>query len=478
MHVVDMVFHWARIDPHRPAIVLPELVTSFAGLADAIDSISNRIDQLGLDPHEPVATAIGNPALTIAVVFALQRSGFSVAPANRGLIKHLQSNGVRNLIYDVEGFVASGGRNIRFDNSWLPAASSASTRRAYRRRPVGDVNAIFFTSGTTGLPKKFVQSRRGLDEHVAMRFTSDATRQSVLIVPPVASTFGFNRTCEILHSGKTACYAATPEDMLQLIGLFRIDTMVASPQQALGLAGLKETKPDLPVDSLQTIIMGGASIGREGVRRIRAALCRTVINSYSSTEGGCAALAPLDLIEGIPGAVGFVAPWAEVEIVDHAGNPVPNGHDGVIRYRTPRFLGNVSPKGGTVTDQWFYPGDMGHLTDDSMLCLTGRTSDVINIGGVKVSAKQIEEVLESMEEVREAAACGVEDAAGVERLWVAVVTKDPMNADALKSKAQAHPDIGNNLSELFVVPELPRGELGKVQKPRLKELMLGLSRGA
>ena len=36
MHVVDMVFHWARIDPHRPAIVLPELVTSFAGLADAI----------------------------------------------------------------------------------------------------------------------------------------------------------------------------------------------------------------------------------------------------------------------------------------------------------------------------------------------------------------------------------------------------------------------------------------------------------
>src|SRR5215831_17328427 len=58
MHVVDMVFHWARIDPHRPAIILPELVTTFAGLADAIDSISNRIDQLALDPREPVATAI------------------------------------------------------------------------------------------------------------------------------------------------------------------------------------------------------------------------------------------------------------------------------------------------------------------------------------------------------------------------------------------------------------------------------------
>jgi acyl-coenzyme A synthetase/AMP-(fatty) acid ligase len=472
-----MVFHWARIDPHRPAIVLPELVTTFAGLADAVDSISNRIDQLGLDPREPVATAIGNPALSIAVIFALLRSGYSAVPANLRLIKHLQPNGIRNLIYDVEGFVTSGGRNIRFDNSWLPAACSTSTSRAYRRRPVGDVNAIFFTSGTTGLPKKFVQSRRGLDEHVALRFTADATRQSVLIVPAVASSFGFNRTCEILHSGKTVCYAPTPEAMLHLIGLFRIDTMVASPQQALALAELKESKPDLPVDSLRTIILGGATVGREGVRRIRATLCSTIINSYSSTEGGCAALAPLDLIEGIPGAVGFVAPWAEVEIVDHAGNPLPNGLDGIIRYRTPRFLGNVSPQGGPVADQWFYPGDMGHLTDDGILCLAGRASDVINSGGVKMSARHIEEILETMEEVREAAACGVEDAAGMEQLWAAVVTKGPVDSEALKAKARAHPDIGENLSELFVLPELPRGDLGKVQKARLKELLLGLHKG-
>jgi len=476
MHVVDMVFHWARIDPHRPAIVLSDLVTTFAGLADAIDSISSRIDQLGLDPREPVATSIGNPALAIAMIFALQRSGFSVAPAHRGLIKHLQPNGVRNLIYDVEGFVASGGRNIRFDNSWLPAHSTTATSRPYRRRPVGDVTTIFFTSGTTGLPKKCVQSRRGLDENVALRFTADATRQSVLIVPTVSSSFGFNRTCEILHSGKTVCCAPSPEAMLQLIAQFQIDTMVASPQQALALAELKESKPDLSVSSLRTVILGGATIGRDGVRRIRAALCSTVINSYSSTEGGCAALAPLDLIEGISGAVGFVAPWAEVEIVDDAGNQLANGRDGIIRYRTPRFLANVSPN-GTVADQWFYPGDLGHLTDNGILCLTGRTSDVINIGGVKLSARRVEEILETLEKVQEAAACGVPDAAGVEQLWAAVVTKEPVDSGALKVQAQAHPDIGENLSELFVLPELPRGDLGKVQKPRLKELLLGLRKG-
>ena len=80
-----------------------------------------------------------------------------------------------------------------------------------------------------------------------------------------------------------------------------------------------------------------------------------------------------------------------------------------------------------------------------------------------------------MEEVREAAACGVEDQSGMEQLWVAVVANGPIDAAALKAKATAHPDIGRNLSELFVLAELPRGDLGKVQKARLKELLLGLS---
>jgi acyl-coenzyme A synthetase/AMP-(fatty) acid ligase len=477
MHVVDMVFHWARMDPHRPAIVLPDLVTTYAGLADAIDSISNRIDQLGLDPREPVATALGNPALTIAVVFALLRSGFSAAPANRGLIKHLQINGIRNLIYDVEGLVASGGRNIRFDNSWLPAASSGDG--AWRRRLVGDVDIIYFTSGTTGLPKKSVLTRRGFDHRMVwQRMTVDFVHRSVLIMPGLASAFGFNRACETLHAGKTVCAAATPDAMMHLIGLHRIDTLIASPRQAMGLATLKEENPGLVADSLQAVLLAGARIGREGIGRIRAALCRNVINEYASTEGGRVAMAPCDRVEGVDDAAGFILPWADVEIVDEAGTPLPIGREGVIRYRTPQFLAHVTASGGSAAEQWFYPGDLGRVTATGILCLTGRTSELINIGGVKVSTKQIEEAFEQMEEVREATACGVDDSAGVERLWVAVVANGPIDVAALKAKAQAHQDIGANLSELFVLPELPRGDTGKVQKPRLKEILLELSRRA
>src|SRR5262249_33906984 len=99
MHVVDMVFFWARVEPDRLAIIQPEMVTTCRGLADAIESISDRIDQLGLDTGEPVAVSIANPSYFLATIFALFRCGFSVAPVNAPLLLHLRAAGIRNLIY-------------------------------------------------------------------------------------------------------------------------------------------------------------------------------------------------------------------------------------------------------------------------------------------------------------------------------------------------------------------------------------------
>jgi hypothetical protein len=68
------------------------------------------------------------------------------------------------------------------------------------------------------------------------------TRQSALVVPAIANSLGFNSACEVLYSGKTAAFAATPDAMLHLIGLFRIDTMVAASGRRSELAEIKESK--------------------------------------------------------------------------------------------------------------------------------------------------------------------------------------------------------------------------------------------
>lgn len=475
MHVVDMLFFWARVEPDRLAIIQPEMVTTFRGLADAIESVSDRIDQLRLDPSEPVAVSIANPSYFLVTIFALFRCGFSVAPVNAPLLLHLRAAGIRNLIYDTQGQVLSGGRNIRFELSWLPAPSV--TRRPYRHRPAGDGNLIGFTSGTTGLPKPIVRSMKALSQRYGSPITY--VQNKALIIPGLAGGYGFNAACVMLYGGKTACFAPFGEPALALIDLFGIDALVASTQQALSLADIHAKSTHYNLSSLKTLRLGGALLSAQAAQRIKNHLCRNIIVWYASTEAGMTATAPYDLIADIPGAVGFLLPEVEIEIVDGDGNVLSSGAEGIIRLRTPQFVASVQ---ATEPDKpadslWFYPGDIGRVTEHGVLCLSGRHSDVINRGGVKVSATRIEEVLEALPQIKEAAACGIEGASGLEEIWIAVVSETSIDTTEVKRHLKEHRSIGVMVDEVFEVPTLPRNDVGKIQKHTLKETLLRRKRG-
>jgi acyl-CoA synthetase (AMP-forming)/AMP-acid ligase II len=478
MNVIDMIFFWAKIDPHRAAIIQPEMVTTFQGLADAIELVSERIDRLGLDQREPIAVSIANPSYFAAAAFSVLRCGYTLALVNPPLFPQLQPSGIRNLIYDTQGLVLSGGRNIRFEASWLPTGASPQ-RKSYRARPLNDVSTIAFTSGTTGLPKMHVMRRAALEQRFACPITSLATgsHQKAMIMPGIAGGFGFNRACEMLFAGKTACFAPSSEEALWLIGTFGIETIMASPQQALGLAEIQEMKTRLPLTSVQTLRIGGAAVPPNMARRLRNHVCRNIIIYYASTEAGTAASAPYDGIETIPDAVGFLGPDVELEIVDEADIALPIGSEGLVRLRTPQMRLNIAPGDPEPPPDskasWFYPGDVGRLNEDRVLCVTGRSSDVINSGGVKISAAKIEEIVQSLPEVREAAACGIVGLSGIEELWLALVATGPVDPEAITRQLRDK-QVGVVPSQVLMVDALPRGDLGKLQRYRLKEQLLSL----
>ena len=483
MPIVDMIYYWARAVPHRPAITQSDMVTSFQGLADAIESFGERIDRLNLDKREPVAVSIANPAFMLATIFALLRNGYAAAPVNARLYPHLAGAGIRNLIYDTTGLAVSGGRNIRFDMSWLPDAKQQDTQRAYRHRPAENAGLVFFTSGTTGLPKKVTQTAAALQQLLEYPYScASGAHQKIMIMPGLTTSYGFNRVCEVLNAGKTACLAPNSEAALALVDTFGVELIVASTAQALELVDVKRKNPAYQLNSLQTVWFGGGIITSERIFDICTVLCRNCTHHYGSTEGGSVASAPFEVIADIPGAVGIVLPWVELEIVDEAGGVLPGGSEGLIRYRTPRLLHNLEALGADhmpgVKDRWFYPGDVGSLTAGGVLCLAGRTSDVINRGGVKVSSTKIEEILEDLPEVNEAAACGVMGPSGLEEIWVAIVADGSIDIEQIKRRLSDHDELRIAPDEVFVVDKLPRGELGKVQKHRLKELLLGLKKGA
>jgi acyl-coenzyme A synthetase/AMP-(fatty) acid ligase len=478
MHITDMIQYWARTAPHRPALIQPELITSYKALADAIETVGHRIGQFGLDRSGAVGVSLLNPAHLIATVFALLRNGYNTALVYPRLYLLLRPAGIRDLIYDSHGQVLSGGRNIRFDESWLPGRHKVDGPPA-KSGPAEGADLIYFTSGTTGLPKKVVQTGDALSQLLEYPITcASGPHRKILVMPGLATTFGFNRVCEILNVGKTVCFAPDSSLALGLISFFGVEVVIASATQALELVKAKRKSPGLRVDTIATVFVGGGQIAREGIAGIRSALCQTVVNQYGSTEGGVVALTPFDALDDAAG--GIPLPWVDLQIIDERGQPLSPGSEGHIRYRTPQLTANLAGSNDlpNVREGWFYPGDIGALTAQGVLRIHGRASDVINRGGVKVSGTRIEEVAIEFPGVKEAAACGVLGPSGMEELWVAVVPDGTVDIEDLKLKLKDHPDIGIAPDEVFILDSLPRGELGKVQKYRLKEILLTRKKAA
>jgi acyl-coenzyme A synthetase/AMP-(fatty) acid ligase len=479
MYLIDMIVYWAKTDPHRHALVQPELITTYKALAEGIESCAARIEQLQLDRDEPIGISIANPAFFAAAAFAVLRSGCSAAMVRAALLPLLRPIGIRNLIYDSQGLMLSGGRNIRFEQSWVSGTAAPPASKNRRWSGNGSAEVIFFTSGTTGLPKKVAQPLRALDALLQYPLTcASGPGEKILIMPALTTTLGFNRLCEVLSAGKTACFAPDSKSALALIDLHRIEVAVTSAAQAADLAKTRNARPGNRADSLQSLYIAGGKVDPERIAAIRAALCRNVINQYGSTEAGVVALTPFELIDDESGAIPL--PWTELQVVDEQGQPLPRNTEGHIRYRTPQLAENMKgPAGGDipgVRDGWFYPGDLGSLTADGVLRFSGRSSDVINRGGVKVSGTRIEEILRALPQIKNAAACGILGPSGLEEIWIAVVPNGTVEGDEIEEQIgkalRAHVDVGVGPDEVFLFDELPVGELGKIQKPRLKELLV------
>ena len=105
-------------------------------------------------------------------------------------------------------------------------------------------------------------------------------------------------------------------------------------------------------------------------------------------------------------------PVHEVEIVDAADNVLPVGSEGFVRLRTTQFLLNFQIDDPNT---WYYPGDVGWLTDDGVLCIAGRKGDVVNRGGVKLSMTDFEDFLRSCPGVKDAGVCTLMGIVGLRR---------------------------------------------------------------
>src|SRR5215470_5907463 len=471
MQIVDSILFWANATPAHPAIIQPHGVQTYRMLADAIMAAAGHFARSELDPAKPVAVSIDDPARMLFACFGLLHAGFSIAPISQGLLQHL--TGADTLVSEHGGLVWTDHTTILFNDAWM----SAHTRRAETRTaavPGRDGDIIFFTSGSTGKPKMIVHTPQARAQRIFHSRTSTfADFQRALVVPSLSSSFGFHRVSEILYAGKTVCLAGYGQPALLLANIYDVDMMFISTQQAIALAEIQEKDTHFRLSGLKAIRVGGGVISRQGVERLKINLCRNVIIAYSSTEAGTIAMAPHDMIAHIPHAVGFLMPEVKVEIVDAAGALLPIGAEGFVRVQTPLFntLADANTPDAGAEPKWHYPGDIGRLTDNGVLCIAGRHEDVLNRGGVKLATSEFEEFLCAAPGVRDAGVCSVMGEAGFAEIWVGVMLEEGADLGAFRQYVESEATYQGNIDKMFVVAEIPRGENRKLQRQELQAML-------
>jgi acyl-coenzyme A synthetase/AMP-(fatty) acid ligase len=474
MHIVDMVYFWARTIPERPAVIQPNLILSYRALAEGIESAAQHFASNIRDKSKPVIISMeSNPKMLVASL-GLLRAGFSVIIATRAQLDLIAPAESPLLVTERDGAALSDRKNIVFEESWIRAGGGPPRHSEKLPQPrTRDADIFFFTSGTTGRPKLVVRRQQAWDQRILFNGTSAfADYERALLLTGLNNSMGFTRAYECLYAGKTICFAPVGHPMLWLANTYDIDLIIASPQQALHLAELQEKVTRYPLAALKAIRLGGSILSAEGIQRIQNYLCRNVIVNYSSAEAGIVAIAPYDMIAHIPSAVGFLIPEAEVQIVDAADNILPVGTDGLVRLRTMQFLLNFQIEDPNT---WYYPGDVGWLTDDGVLCIAGRKGDVLNRGGLKLSVNDLEEFLCSCPGVQDAGVCSVMADAGFEEVWVGLVLEPSADIGALRAKVDGNANIAGNIDKLFVIETIPRSTLGKIQRDELKKLLQSIS---
>ncbi|MFC3229020.1 AMP-binding protein [Marinibaculum pumilum] len=246
------------------------------------------------------------------------------------------------------------------------------------------------------------------------------------------------------------------------------------------IAAITGSWPDSdPPTGVRMAVTGGALLPRAVGERFEAVTGIRLFETYGMTETAAAIAFNPGRGEPLAGSVGFRAPYSETRILcldSEAQETCGAEESGLVQVRGPQvFPGYLDPAhdAGTLgPDGWLSTGDLGYLTAEQRLVLTGRAKDLILRGGHNIDPAAIEEVADRFDGIKASAAVGMPDqhAGEVPALFVVPADGVQVDLDALRRhlEAQIHerPALPKSI---LVIDALPVTAVGKVFKPALRE---------
>jgi long-chain acyl-CoA synthetase len=357
------------------------------------------------------------------------------------------------------------------DDSWLEAAVDPD-----------DEAIIIYTSGTTGKPKGCLLTHRNLiaNARQIVRWLGFTAQDRLLTVMPL---FHMNAvtvtTLAPLYAGGATVIAPrfSASRFWKMVADYEITSFgsVATMLSML-LARYPEGVPaGLDTSRLRFAMCGSAPVPVEVLKSFEERFHCLVIEGYGLSESTCRSTFNPPDSRRRPGSCGLPI-GNEMKIFDEADGEVPAGVCGEIVLRGENiFKGYFKDPAATARafrGGWFHTGDVGRQDADGFFYIVDRKSDMIIRGGENIYPREIDEVLYSHPEVREAAAVGVPDPLYGEDVAACVALKEGSQLTEADIIAYCRERLADYKcpKQVRFVAELPKGPTGKILKRELAGL--------
>lgn len=511
--IPEYVLDAADAHPDKVAIVSGGERMTYRELVARMDEGAQRLLDLGLAPGDRVLVQLANDWPFVVFTLACMRAGIipvMALPAHRSHeLTHLarHSDAVALVVpsaikdFDHQALAASIASEVdsirwilvdgdaRHDaldlRSLLRFDGDAGAReRMDALRPDPDRPACFLLSGgTTGLPKLIVRTHNDYAYNVRATSVATGVDESTVYLGTLPASHNFPLACPgvlgVLFAGGTGVMLPSPEPVRAFAAIEKEGVTLAAAVPAVAQRWIEHQREHggNELRTLRVLQVGGSRMPDELAARVRPELGATLQQVFGMAEGLINMTSlddPDDVVTSTQGRP--VSTEDEIRIVDAAGRDVPDGTPGSILTRGP-----YTPRGyfrahehnlRAFVDGWYSSGDIVTRRTDGNLVVHGRDKDIINRGGEKISAEEVENIVYRLPAVDLAAAVSMPDPVLGERLCLVVTLLDQheLSLESVRAFMTDQGLAGFKLPErLELVGAMPMTKVGKIDKRTLRE---------